>query len=270
MKIAGCVVLFNPNKEVLDHIDTYINDIDHLYIFDNSENKQFLNQLKKHLKFSKMTYMTEEKNKGIAYALNICAHNARQKDYKWLLTMDQDSYFEKNTVKEMKKMINCDTAIIAPKYDIAEFYNNDPLVVMTSGNLLNLKVHEQLNGFEEYFFIDMVDYEYCLKVRKNSFKITTCKKAILKHQLGNIKSKKIFNKTIFYTNHNAKRRYYITRNRFLLNEMYHKDYPEFCKKELQYNRKELMKIILFEQDKWKKLKAYYQAKHDYRRWKYEK
>ena len=39
MRIAGTVVLYNPNKkEVLENIDTYIDTIDKLYIIDNSLN----------------------------------------------------------------------------------------------------------------------------------------------------------------------------------------------------------------------------------------
>ena len=38
MKFAGVVVAFNPSDIVVDNIKTYINNIDKLYVVDNSEN----------------------------------------------------------------------------------------------------------------------------------------------------------------------------------------------------------------------------------------
>ena len=37
MKIAGVVVLYHPEISVWDNISSYIEDIDKLYILDNSE-----------------------------------------------------------------------------------------------------------------------------------------------------------------------------------------------------------------------------------------
>ena len=39
VKVAGVVVLYNPTNEDISNIDSYINDIDLLYVMDNSGNK---------------------------------------------------------------------------------------------------------------------------------------------------------------------------------------------------------------------------------------
>jgi len=40
MKIAGVIVLYNPNEEVIDNIKSYLEDIEILYAVDNSETKK--------------------------------------------------------------------------------------------------------------------------------------------------------------------------------------------------------------------------------------
>jgi len=38
-KIAAVVVLYNPDKNILKNIDSYINSVDKVYVIDNSEDK---------------------------------------------------------------------------------------------------------------------------------------------------------------------------------------------------------------------------------------
>lgn len=43
MKLAGVVVLYNPDQKVLDNISSYIDELDVLYLVDNSsvDNSKF-------------------------------------------------------------------------------------------------------------------------------------------------------------------------------------------------------------------------------------
>lgn len=68
MKLAGVVVLYNPDQKVLDNISSYIDELDVLYLVDNSNadnSKFFLND--------KFEYIPLLKNTGIAHALNVGA-----------------------------------------------------------------------------------------------------------------------------------------------------------------------------------------------------
>ena len=42
INIAGIVTLYNPTDEDIKNITTYIDDIDKLYVIDNTEGKDFL------------------------------------------------------------------------------------------------------------------------------------------------------------------------------------------------------------------------------------
>ena len=97
MKVAGCVVLYNPNLDFLNNIKTYIDALSELIVFDNStqQNIEIVESLKN---YEKVKYLSEKKNLGIATALNICIKHIADTDVKWVLTMDQDSYFKKNEI----------------------------------------------------------------------------------------------------------------------------------------------------------------------------
>ncbi len=282
MKISGVVVLYNPEDNVMSNIKSYIDLLDKLYVVDNSPIPNDNINIFKH---KKINYISNNGNKGIAYALNVGAKEAIKENSDWLLTMDQDSSFKDNSLEKMIKFLSeiKDNKLLQDVLELdygkigvlsvlqrTEFNKNDeleglsyPLVVMTSGNLISLDVYKKVGGFKDWLFIDAVDFDYCLNVRKHKYKIIQMNTAELKHNLGNIKRKKIFGKTVFVTNHNVTRRYYITRNRHYLYDLYHKDFPEYCSLELSRTKKELLKIILFEDNKIEKIKAIYKGYRDY-------
>ena len=95
---------------------------------------------------------------------------------------------------------------------------------MTSGNIINLDIYKCVEGFKEWMFIDCVDFEYGLNVRKQGYTIKQINTVFLDHELGDYEIKYFLNKKIFCDNHSALRRYYIVRNSFYLYDLYHDDF----------------------------------------------
>ena len=288
MKIAGVTVLYNPDKKVLDNIATYLDNIDRLYVVDNSEcdNLELFND-------KRIKYIANKQNLGIAKALNIGAREAIKDKFKWLLTMDQDSSFEKNDVDQMKEFlekIRTDSylqKVIATNYEeiglISPYHitvmndNNSfvgvdsPMFVMTSGNIINLSAYQKIDGFKDWLFIDDVDLEYCLNLRRNNYKIFRLNYIKMHHNLGDSVIKMIGKKRVYSLNHSYIRRYYIVRNRHYIYDLYKDIYKDFCKLELSRTRREAIKIILCEKQKLKKLYYMFLGYIDYKKGvKYEK
>lgn len=286
MKIAGVVVLYKPDKKVRKNIDSYLDELDMLYVVDNSPEP---NDNAKQYKDKKIKYISNHENKGIAYALNVGAKEAIKEKAEWLLTMDQDSSFKKDSLNKMimflkeiksNKFFAETLSVTYEKLGILSTLqrtelnkNNEekgisyPLVVMTSGNLINLKVYKEVGGYKDWLFIDAVDFDYCLNVRKHRYEIVQMSTAELIHNLGNVEKHVLLGKTMFATNHSANRRYYITRNRHYLYDLYHDVFPEYCKLEVGRTKKELIKILLFEDSKIAKIKAIYKGYRDYKKGK---
>lgn len=284
MKIAGVVVLYNPDENVKKNIDSYINNLDILYVVDNSPEP---NDNAKYYKGKKIKYISNHGNKGIAYALNVGAKEAIKEKSEWLLTMDQDSSFKDDSLSKMigflkeLKTNNIMSSALNLKYDNLgvisalqrTMLNKDeklkgidyPLVVMTSGNIINLDAYKKVGGFKDWLFIDAVDFEFCLNIKKHKYDIIQYNEAELNHNLGYINKYNFLGKTVYVTNHSAIRRYYITRNRHYLYDLYNEDFLDYCSIELGRTKKELLKIILFEDNKWNKIKAIYKGYKDYKR-----
>ena len=82
--IAAGIVVFNAEKERLENnISRLKKQVKDVYIFDNSNVSDG--------DYDGVTYLSENKNCGIAYALNRIMEQAKADGYKWLITMDQDS-----------------------------------------------------------------------------------------------------------------------------------------------------------------------------------
>ena len=103
IKISGAVVFYKPDEEVKENILSYLDNLDHLYVIDNTPN---MSNEKLLPKSKKIEYIPLNENKGVSYALNVAAKKSIEKGYKWMMTMDQDSKFKKGELDKMIDFIN--------------------------------------------------------------------------------------------------------------------------------------------------------------------
>lgn len=223
MNIAGVVILYHPDIEQLsDNIQTYLNGLKQLYVYDNSESKtpgieEAL--LKLH---PSIQYHYFNTNEGIAKRLNQAIEQAALNQHDFLLTMDQDSSFKDGDFEKYKTLIqssaynhvaqfgvNCQPDFTLPKDE-----PETALTLITSGSILNLALTKQIGPFNEALFIDFVDAEFSYRVIQNGFINLLFSNIVLNHALGKLvegKSLVNFKKTLRIT-HAPIRVYYIIRN----------------------------------------------------------
>lgn len=262
MKICGVVVWYNPSDEEVRNISTYLNHVDRVIVVDNSsnDNRYLLNGI------NKIEYIANNENLGIAKALNIGCYKSIEYGYEYALTMDQDSRFDKDMIEKFINLFHekikedKSIAIFAPLTDDAEKKGYVEKII-TSGNILDLNAFKVVNGFDDDLFIDEVDFDLCFKLLKNNYKLYRFKEVRLNHKLGNTKEIKILNKKISTMNHSHIRKYYIVRNRFIMRSRY----PEFTNGYLKDTIKYVIKVILIEDEKYKKCKYILKGYFDYRK-----
>ncbi len=264
--IYGVVILYNPDFNVINNIKTYLLSLEQLYVYDNSEVSNF--KLIEGLKdFGKeIIYLHNGKNDGISHSLNEICKKLYLNDNAWLLTMDQDSRFDDYSVEDLFDIGDYNSSrvgIISPHHKtvLSKEPDNNKLIermtVMTSGNLLNVRAHEIIGGFDEKYFIDCVDWEYCLKLNRNNFKVLQNNRVSLSHGLGEPFLVKNFftGKSKYVLNHSPLRRYYMTRNKLLISKQYLFIYP---KRVLRYLAsillEDIINIVLYEGNKIEKMK----------------
>ncbi|TPE20423.1 glycosyltransferase family 2 protein [Clostridium perfringens] len=289
--ICCIIVTYNIGNELSKCFYSILNQVDKVIIVDNGsdlETVKYINHLKKEHS-NKVEYLLNQNNMGIAFALNRGIELALKENFEWILTLDNDSIATEGMVDVMLKTYSKlskneqkDVVSLFPTHLEINFKNfkneksefnklnyNYIETDITSGNILNKKLFYSVGFFNESLFIDYVDFEYCLRLSEYGYKQIKVHDAKLIHHLGNSKQIKIFNKRIDYTNHSALRRYYITRNRFFIWNKFkkHKAFITFDKSAFI---KETIKIILFENNKYQKIKMTLKGFKDYKNKKFGK
>jgi rhamnosyltransferase len=261
--IAGLVVLYNPDQNVIENIQSYINQLSMLYVVDNSEvcNNRIIETIKA---FNDSRYIFNGENLGIAKALNIGAEKATEEGFKLLFTFDQDSKATPGMIETMIRFLGENDypsiGILSPFQD-NKGYKKPPSKkitivsnIATSGNLLNLDAYKQVGPFIDELFIDYVDVEYCLRLNDNGYKVIRLNDAILKHNLGSIDKRRFLFRKVAVTNHSPLRLYYRTRNRFFVLRKYKYKFPLFSIFNFFRLFMETLKIVCFEHERIKKIR----------------
>jgi len=271
--VAGIVVLYEPTREVLQNIQSYVIQVKQLFVVDNSENPEtFI--IEKIKKINNVEYIGLKENIGIAAALNIGAESAIEGGYKYLLTMDQDSQATPQMVLKLLDVFSHHTMVgISAAFPVNKLYPKLPTddniqemdVVITSGNIINLKAYSDVGPFLNKLFIDYVDFEFCFRLKRKGYNIYVDNTAILSHSVGELKKWRLLGISYYSTNHSPLRLYYRTRNRFFLKKLYQKTFPKFFKQDLLLFNKEIAKIIIAETYKFAKLKMIIRGYRDYRK-----
>ena len=234
MSFAAGIVLFNPdNERVYLSINAILAQVDLLILVDNgSDNNEFIEGLAND---DKIILIKNGRNFGIAKALNQMCERALSLGYSWILTLDQDSICPSNLLEGFSRYVeDRNLGIICPRFEInialnkvitkSDTPNEFVDFCITSASLTNLFVWEKVGGFNEWLFIDCVDYDYCMKLRIAGYKIFMVNNLVIDHCVGTPTIRKLpFGQKIVLYNHSTFRNYYIVRNNIYFVRKYRKE-----------------------------------------------
>jgi rhamnosyltransferase len=269
---CAVIVSYNPTPHILKLARSLILQFSSVIVVDNGSNNDSISLLKMLESISGITVHYNENNLGIAIALNKGIEYALDLGCEWVGTFDQDSLPSSNYLETMIDSYeecrnNNLVAIISPRYltktGLVSFgsYSEKKTIekylvvksTMTSGNLIKLDKIKDIGRFDEDFFIDYVDHEFCLRVRRNGFKIIESCNSLLQHELGSPETHSIAGINIITTNHSYIRRYYKYRNMVKMIFKHVLFEPEILYPMLKSILTEPLKIIFFEEGKLKKI-----------------
>lgn len=230
-KILGVVILYNPNfQDLVANINQYLGSISNLIIWQNSvisenETREILSGV---VEPEKISFLGNGKNVGIGVALNEVVHFAECSDFRYLLTMDQDSYFVDFDIflREIYEIGNESTKIFGPI--TINVVTNEPAVVssefrylscdfvITSGAIYDLNLFAKVGYFKEDYFIDAIDEEICYRAYKKGFNTVKVSAGKLYQHFGDYKKVKFYCLELSSSNYSATRYFYIVRNHIWL------------------------------------------------------
>ena len=152
-----------------------------IYIFDNSPFAAKCSQVIKDN--SGVDYLTAGKNVGIGYSLSTLCATAYAHGYPRLLFLDQDTGISEKTLEfidafslSVQDKINQHYAAIVFNGSPADIHViQEVRLAISSGSLFNLAALKHVGWHNEKYFVDCVDYEFCLRARRRGYKIGVVK-----------------------------------------------------------------------------------------------
>ena len=274
MNFCCGVTLYYPSKEELSSILEYREIFDTVYVFDNTDSDERIINESYYYDKDNIQYISNYKNEGLSLGFNVMSHKAIAESYQYICLFDQDSLFTSENIIKMINYIKKDYSKEVAVYVPEVIYNYENKLnkniksectgieiewAISSGSFINLSIYEKTDGFDENYFIDRLDYDYCISVRQLGYKVVKIKNTFLYQKLGE-QRKGIFKGV---SQHNPLRHYYIFRNRLYFYKK--NDKPSIFKgiKIGLLSFKHFMIIILLEKQKNEKFKMIIRGIRDF-------
>jgi len=282
--IFAIIVTYNPDSYISENVESALKQVNRLLIIDNNSNESSKATLQKLSDNNqKIELILNNENIGLAAAQNLGLEKALFEQADWILLLDDDSQMNDNMATNMltayenhadkeqiaiiAPYIEEQNAKIEPKYMLSagqllfkrtgfgdkEILNN-VLACIASGSLIKTSTIKELGLFKTQYFIDYIDTEFCLRVISANYKIIAVKNAILNHHLGEKTLHNVGEIRIPTSNHSAKRRFTIYRNRVWVWKKYLFKTPNYIFYDTLASFYDIFRIAAFEKEKFTKLK----------------
>jgi GT2 family glycosyltransferase len=224
----------------LDALQQQSRKLDEIIVVDNASNDGTREMLAR--QYPDVTVLSLPENGGVGggYAAGL-THAAITRKYSWAWLLDDDSVPPPDGLQELLDGLRyldestAQTAILAPlcidsktstSYPGLSWQGGrlvptpgdprEPLVfvdcVISSGSLIRREAVEAVGLPRVDFFMDFVDYEYCLRLRRQGFRIAVVRDSILDHEIGAQTTFNILGQKKVWADHAPWREYYMARN----------------------------------------------------------
>lgn len=221
---------------------------------------------------SPQVYLAENQaNLGIATALNQGVDLALKRGFKWVVTLDQDtrifadllttliSVYEKSGKNNV--MIGSNYWNAHKQQDFIRCTDNaagfrERKTLITSGSLMSSSMFSAIGLFRDDYFIDSVDHEFCLRARRYGWRILISCKPVMSQCIGSCVENASRLRRVMAFNHSPVRKYFIARNTVATVMSYFCQEPAWCVRQGLRLLSDFSSILLFEEDKIKKITAF--------------
>jgi len=267
--VAACIVSYNPGPEVRLALCSVLSQVSTVFVIDNASSRKSEVALSELCSELGAVLIVNKDNIGVAGAYNQAASMAISQGYEWMLLLDQDSVAPVGLVQQLMRGANrwggrrlpavvCPLSIGSnPSGHQCAVPDADMAVqtCMNAGSIVKLAAWEAVGGYDESFFVDYVDHEFCFRCRQHSWEVVQVCGAVMVHSPGSPTRHRFLWKRPITSNHSALRRYYITRNQILFYRKYWRFDTGWVLRDGYHAVKEILALVMFESGRREKLNA---------------
>ena len=195
MRVVAGIVTYNPEVSLLqENIRAVLPQVSELVIVDNAS--QNLYELREVISSSddprRIALTRNPDNFGVSRALNQVMAWSAQRGAESVLLLDQDSTPFPDLVDRLSGASAEDVGMIAPTVVDRNLPTGSRPVpgvaeinyCITSGSMCRVAAWKVVKGYDERMFIDFVDFDFCLRLRMQGFRILRVQDAVLLHAVG--------------------------------------------------------------------------------------
>ncbi|MDP9268927.1 MAG: glycosyltransferase family 2 protein [Acidobacteriota bacterium] len=233
--VLAVVVSYNGFEKTRQTADALRRQVGHVHIVDNGSNAESLDVLASLEREPRITVERLGENRGVGCALNRGVQRARQIGCTWLLTMDQDSVVDGSLIEAYRAAVDEDPSRVCLTPRITTNSSGKGVVggattyAITSGNLVRVSLFDEIGLYDEGFFVDYIDFDFCLRLRRAGYAVHRVPAALMQHELGDsLDLPRVARR--YYALHSPVRRYYMYRNFLYMAERYFLEFPGFVLK----------------------------------------
>lgn len=255
-RVLGVVVVFHPPEEFHAHLWALAGQVERVVVVDNTPGPGAAVLAAGGLP-PNASWRPLGENRGIAHALNVGIEEAERGSFDWLAAFDQDTDVTEGYVARLLAAAGDDPEVgmVVPwlESEAGPAVSGEVRKAITSGSLTRVAAFARTGRYREEFFIDYVDFEFCIRLRQCGYRILQDGSTVLRHAIGSPREGRIAGLPVVTTNHAAIRRYYKVRNRVVMVREYILDEPAWLGRDLLSTGWEAVKILLLEKERRAKL-----------------
>lgn len=185
-KICIGFIIYHPELSLVSRVDMCIKEGYKCYIFDNTPDTSFMRERFNNI--DSVYYCTSGKNLGLGVGMSVINGMAYYDGFENLLFFDQDTVFSIETLQFIEKFIESkyynplkySSVVFNSKNQSAkdDFFTREVMLSISSGSLFSLKNLKKIGFHNESFFVDCLDYEFCLNSDNHNFKTLECSNTV--------------------------------------------------------------------------------------------
>jgi rhamnosyltransferase len=270
--VCAVVVTYHPDPGFSDRLAQVRSQVGRVVVVDNGSSPPAREILRNMAAGTDVDLILNDANLGVATALNQGIGQARDRSFRWALTLDQDSVVEPFLIETLLEAHNDfpmkeKVAVVGSNYydekrgktlvpgSPGQPAYQEQTTVITSGSLISVDAYGRIGPFRDDFFIDHVDDEYCLRAQAMGCKVILCRRPVIRHSIGGAVGKRILGRTVWSSNHSTVRRYYMARNFLWVARKYFSCRPGWVALHALRHAGFLLLMVLLEKERWGKIES---------------